>query len=71
MKFMKSTPDNRSFMIWTHEGGAIDDVGATDTAFPHRGYFARMINLLCTCICDNYFEECVCVSSVVGSESNR
>jgi hypothetical protein len=43
---MLSTPNNDSFMLWTHEGGAIDDVSPTATAYPHRGDEASMMKMM-------------------------
>lgn len=35
--FMSSAPSLETFVVWTHAGGAIDDVAPDATAFAHRG----------------------------------
>ena len=35
-EFIDSAPSADSFVVWTHGGGAISQVGAADTAFVHR-----------------------------------
>ncbi len=36
-RYMASSPSQSTFMVWTHAGGAIDDVARDATAFWHRG----------------------------------
>lgn len=36
-EFMSTAPSLDTFMVWTHAGGAIDDVAKDATAFAHRG----------------------------------
>ncbi|HEY0312304.1 MAG TPA: FAD-binding oxidoreductase [Allosphingosinicella sp.] len=36
-RFMSSAPSLDTFMVWTHAGGAIDEVTKDATAFAHRG----------------------------------
>lgn len=36
-EFMSASPSQQTFLVWTHAGGAIDEVAGDATAFAHRG----------------------------------